>query len=65
MVLYFVQPASTGAGVQDRRLPMQGIRHENLDHGLQPQHELHLLPWPFLVGPFAVLVLVVFFVVAN
>ncbi len=44
---------------------MQGIRHENVDHGLEPQHELHLLPWPFLVGLFAVLVLVVFFVVAN
>lgn len=57
--------ALTGAGVHDRRLPMQGIRHENVDHGLETQHELHLLPWPFLVALFAVLVLVVFFVVAN
>ncbi len=44
---------------------MQGIRHENVDHGLETQHELHLLPWPYLVALFTVLVFVVFFVVAN
>jgi len=44
---------------------MAVIRHENLDHPLETQHELHLLPWPYLAALFVVLVLVVFFVVAN
>jgi hypothetical protein len=44
---------------------MEVIRHEHLDHPLETQHELHLLPWPYLVALFGVLTLVVFFVVAN
>ncbi|WP_291390703.1 hypothetical protein [Devosia sp.] len=44
---------------------MAVIRHETLDHPLAPQRELHLLAWPYLVVLFAVLTLVVFFVVAN
>ena len=44
---------------------MEVIRHEHIDHSLQPQRELHLLPWPYLAALFAVLTLVVFFVVAN
>jgi len=44
---------------------MEVIRHERLDHALEPQKELHLLPWPFLTVLFVVLFLVVFFVVAN
>lgn len=44
---------------------MAVIRHEPLDHPLETQHELHLLPWPYLAALFAVLTLVVFFVVAN
>ena len=44
---------------------MQGIRHENVDHGLKTQQELHLLPWPYLAVLFTVLFFVVFFVVAN
>lgn len=44
---------------------MEVIRHERLDHPLETQKELHLLPWPFLATLFVVLFLVVFFVVAN
>lgn len=53
------------ARLVDWRHRMAVIRHENLDHPLETQHELHLLPWPFLVTLFAFLVLVIFFVVAN
>jgi hypothetical protein len=46
-------------------MAIHDANQDNLEHPLEPQHELNALPWPFLLVFFVLLTAAVFWVIAN